>query len=311
MTSTVLVTGAAGIAGAHVAEALRAAGESVVPVSREPRDGWATADLRDASAVAGLPPFDAIVHCAALTPRSGELDRAAYQSANVETTSILAAEAARRRVQRFVFVSTMGRPEQQDDRPGRYYVASKREAEQRLAKAGAGRFAVWILRAASLYGEYDRGSMATLIGAVARGRLIAIGDLGHRKCLLYAGSLGALIASEIETGATSGLRSEAVHDLDIHRFADVLSAVERAVGRRAPRLPVPAAIARAGIRAGRATADAVGMHRAARLLGAATVALRDVPCDGENALGRVRGQAVALDEGVRREVAWLRADGRI
>ncbi|MEP6695068.1 MAG: NAD-dependent epimerase/dehydratase family protein, partial [Chloroflexota bacterium] len=282
-----------------------------VPVSREPRAGWATADLRDASAVAGLPPFDAVVHCAALTPRSGELDRAAYESANVETTRVLAAEAARRRVQRFVFVSTMGRPEQQDDRPGEYYVASKREAERRLTEDGAGRFAVWILRAASLYGEYDRGSMATLIGAVARGRFIAIGDLRHRKCLLYAGSLGAIIASEIETGASVGLRTEAVHDLEVHRFSDVLSAVERAVGRRAARLPVPAAIARAGLRAGRATADVAGMHRAARVLGAASVALRDVPCDGDNALERAKGHAVELDEGVRREVAWLRSDGRI
>lgn len=311
MTLTVLVTGAAGIAGAHVAKALRAAGASVVPVSREARDGWATADLRDASAVAGLPPFDVIVHCAALTPRSGERDRRAYKSANVETTSILAAEAARRHVRRFVFVSTMGRPEQQDDRPGRFYVATKREAEQLLTEAGAGRFAVWIVRAASLYGEYDRGSMATLIGAVARRRFIAIGDLGHRKCLLYAGSLGGIIASGIETGANDALLSEAAHDLEVHRFADVLNAVERAVGRQAPRLLVSAGIARAGLRAGRAAADAIGVHRAARVFSAAAVALRDVPCDGENALMRAREHAVELDEGVRREVAWLRADGRI
>jgi nucleoside-diphosphate-sugar epimerase len=305
VNTVVLVTGAAGIAGAHVAEALRASGAVVVPVSREPHDGWAAADLRDPAAVARLPQFDAIVHCAALTPRSGERDRESYVQANVTSTSVLAAEATRRGIRRFVFVSTMGRPEQQDDLPGKYYVETKREAEQRLDSLAMG---VWIIRAASLYGEHDRGSMATLIRAVARRRFVAVGNLAHRKCLLYAGSLGALIASEIDA---AGNATEAAYDTVVHRFADVLAAVEAAVGRTAPRIPIPAGVARTGLRAGRTVATAIGARPIADLLNAATVALRDVPCDGENGIGRLRGDVVDLREGVRREVAWLRASGRV
>jgi nucleoside-diphosphate-sugar epimerase len=305
LSKVVLVTGAAGIAGAHVAEALRAAGSSVIPLSREPRKGWAAADLRDPAAVARLPRFDAVVHCAALTPRSGERDRAAYVQANITTTSVLAAEAVRREIRRFVFVSTMGRPEQQDDLPGKFYVETKREAEQRL---GSLPMRVWIIRAASLYGEHDRGSMATLIRAVARGRFVAVGDLAHRKCLLYAGSLGALIASEIDG---MGNATEGAHDAVVHRFTDVLAAVEAAVGRTAPRIPIPAGVARAGLRAARTVASAIGARPIASLLNAATVSLRDVPCDGPNGIARLRGDVVDLREGVRREVAWLMANGHV
>jgi len=310
VSPSVLVTGAAGIAGAHVADALRASGARVVPVSREARDGWAAADLRDAAQVARLPPFDVVVHCAALTPRLGARDHAAYEDANVGSTTVLAAEARRRGVRRFVFVSTMGRPEQQDDLPGRLYVASKREAERQLVESSAGTFPVWILRAASLYGEYDRGSMATLIDAVARGRFIAIGDLQHRKCLLYAGSLAQLIVSELENG-DEAVRNEAAHDLRVHRFADILSAVESAVGRSSPRVPIPAGAARIGLRATRAVVDVIGARRLSRLVGGATTALRDVPCDGQSAVERLTSPVIDLPEGVRREVAWMRASGRI
>ena len=311
MNGTVLVTGATGIAGAHVAEALRAAGTRVLPLSRETRDGWVTADLTDPQAVARLPEFDAVVHCAALTPRSGVRDRAAYDAANVTTTSVLASEAAARGVHRFVFVSTMGRPEQQDDLAGRHYVASKHEAERRLMEATVGKVASWIVRPASLYGEHDRGSMATLIRGVARGRFLALGDLGHRKCLLYAGTLAALIASELEQDARAEVRTETAHDLAVHRFGEVLAAVESAVGRRAPRLPLPAPIVRGGLRAARAAADLVRVRSAARMFGAAAVAMRDVPCEGDNAVTRVADRAVGLRDGVRREFEWLRANGGI
>ena len=304
MTARVLVTGASGIAGAHVATALEARGHAVVLVSREPRHGWAVADLASASEVRGLPPFDAVVHCAALTPRSGVRDPEAYRAANVTSTRLLAEEAVRRGARRFVYLSTMGRAEQQDERAGALYVESKREAERVLMTTIADRLPVWIVRAASLYGEHDRGSMARLIRAVASGRFVALGSLSHRKCLLYAGSLAALVAAEIEQRDT---RNEAAHDTRTYRFAEVLAAVETAVRRRAPRLGLPDALAGRLIGSAHAVVERTGPVRLARLLAAASVAMRDVPCEDPNAIERVE-RAVELEEGVRREVAWLGAN---
>jgi nucleoside-diphosphate-sugar epimerase len=156
----VLVTGASGIAGAHVIAALGSRGLEALGISRERREGLWLADLSDPSAVKALPAFRAVVHCAALTPRSGIRDRDAYRRGNVRATELLAAEAARRGIGTFVFVSTMGRPDQQDEDTGRHYVTTKREAEERLLEIAGGSFSVWIIRAASLYGEHDGSARA-------------------------------------------------------------------------------------------------------------------------------------------------------
>lgn len=307
----VLVSGITGIAGAHAVAALRARGIGTLGVSRGPREDAWMADLSDPSAVRALPSFDAVVHCAALTPRSGVRNADEYRRANVETTALLAAEAVRRGASTFVFVSTMGRPDQQDEDAGRHYVASKREAEERLVEEVAGRCAVWIIRAASLYGEHDRGSMARLIAAVARGRFVALGSLRHRKCLLYAGSLGDVIAGEIAARTPDHIRRESAHDRSVRSFAEVLAAVEDAVGRRALRIQLPDGLVRTAVTTTRDITDRLGARRIAELAGGAAVALRAVPCEGTNAVERLAEPPVELAEGVRREVSWLRANGRL
>lgn len=306
-----LVTGASGVAGAHVVRALLSRGLAVLPVSRTEHNDWFQADLTREADIRRLPTFGAVVHCAALTPRLGIGDREPYRAANIDTTLLLAREAIRRGASTFVFVSTMGRLDQQEDDAGRHYIATKREAEDRLLGMCEGRCSVWILHAASLYGEYDRGSMARLIGMAARGRTLGMGSMRQRKCLLYAGSLGEVIAAELSSPDPVRPTIETGHDIEEHDFAAVLGAVDQALGRETRRIPAPDAVLRVLHAALRVTASATHLRPLTELAGVAGVALRDVPCEGPNVLGRRPGDYVGLLEGVRREVEWLRAQGRL
>jgi nucleoside-diphosphate-sugar epimerase len=306
-----MVTGASGIAGAHILGALRSEGLVATPVSRSAQNGWVQADLTNEADIRRLPAFNAVVHCAALTPRLGITDPKAYRAANIETTGLLAREAVRRGASTFVFVSTMGRPEQQDDAAGRYYVATKREAEQQLLEICQGRCSVWILRAASLYGEYDTGSMARLILMAGRGRSMGLGSMKQQKCVLYAGSLGDLVAAELASPDPSRPTTETAHDVETYDFAAILAAVDQALGRQTRHLPAPDSALRAAHLALRVVASATHLRALRNLATFAGVALRDVPCEGPNALGRRQGDYVGLQEGVRREVDWLRAQGRL
>ena len=304
MSDPVLVTGGTGLAGRHVSAALESRAVPVLRIRREAAAGWHVADLEDPAAVAALPPFSAVVHCAGLTPRRGDLSWSAFERTNVAATRTLADEAVRRGVSRFVLVSTLGRPGRAQQTPvGRRYVASKHLAERALRDAARGHMAAWIIRAASMYGEGDRGSMARLIAAIARGRFVLPGNGSQRKCLLYAGTLGELVAAELARPEWPAFRRECAYDLEALTLLEIVRAVDASVGRRTLKLPIPATLARAALAAAGRTPSARIRHAA---LGAA-IALRDVACEGPNAVTRLPRPGVGPREGIRREVEWIGA----
>src|SRR5262245_35233887 len=116
----ILVTGAAGFIGGHVAAALRAAGHDVVvldalhptahrpPVAIPPAP-FIHADLRDADAVgAALTGVDAVVHQAAVVGMGVDLaDLPEYVGCNDLGTAVLLAGMARAGIGRLVLASSM------------------------------------------------------------------------------------------------------------------------------------------------------------------------------------------------------------
>ncbi|MEV0199058.1 NAD-dependent epimerase/dehydratase family protein [Nonomuraea sp. NPDC050691] len=105
----ILVTGAAGFIGSHVAEALRAAGHEVSGLDRRAGDGHVVGDVRDADLLGRLlRRVDAVVHQAAKVGLgTGVRDLPDYTSVNVHGTAVLLAAMAEHGVRRLVLASSM------------------------------------------------------------------------------------------------------------------------------------------------------------------------------------------------------------
>src|SRR5207253_639946 len=99
---------------------------------------------------------------------------------------------------------------------------------------------------------------------------------------------------------------ESAHDLETPRLREIVEVVELLTGKRAMRIPFPPTLASVLLMIG-SRAPSARVRDAA--LGA-TIALREVVCEGPNALTRHPSLAVPLAEGLRRELEWLRANGR-
>ncbi|MCK5482323.1 MAG: NAD(P)H-binding protein, partial [Gemmatimonadetes bacterium] len=111
---TILLTGATGFLGSHVADALVAEGWTVrCTVRKTSNPRWieslpverVTADVRSAEALAvALDGIDVVVHSAGLTRAKSDAD---YQRVNAEGTQALALGAVDAGVRRFVLVSSL------------------------------------------------------------------------------------------------------------------------------------------------------------------------------------------------------------
>jgi nucleoside-diphosphate-sugar epimerase len=308
-----LVTGATGIAGWHIADELERRGMPVVRISRRPQARGHSADVTDPRAIELLPDFAGLVHCAGLTPRIGTTTWTEFHRANVMASTLLAEEAVRRRARFFVYISTGGRLGRRHSSRTvtRLYVISKYLAERRIREVLRGKVPALSLRAASLYGEHDNGSMARLIQGIGRGRFVLPTGGVVPKCLLYAGSLGTTVAEEIRPDRLRAWRAHAIADVRAYTLAEVVAAVEDAVGRRARRLPVSPRVMSLGI----GPLESAGRLLRARpmidLATGARTAFAPAPCRRDNLLLEHHGPHVALTEGVRREVEWMRASGAL
>jgi dTDP-L-rhamnose 4-epimerase len=116
----VLVTGAAGFIGSHIAETMRAAGhdvrglDSLTPAVHNGRPDYVTgelvvADVRDPAAVnEALAGMDAVCHQAAMVGLGVDLsDLPAYADVNVTGTAVLLEAMGRHGIPRLVFASSM------------------------------------------------------------------------------------------------------------------------------------------------------------------------------------------------------------
>jgi nucleoside-diphosphate-sugar epimerase len=313
VSGTVLVTGATGFVGSHVAEALLDAGHAVRCTVRRTSDTrWldgldverVQADMRRREALAeAVRGATSVVHLAGITRASRpEL----YRRINGDGTARLGEAAVEAGVRRFVYVSSLAaRGPDGAEGPVSDYGASKREGEERL-RGMTDRMEVVVLRPGGVYGPRDE-ELLPLFRAASRGWLVAPSD-GPALQPIYASDVARAVLRALEGDAGFGpfpLAEEGVYD-----WPAVGEAMARAFGHpvRLVRLP------------GRAF-EAVGVlaQTAWRLVGSAPpldrrrardVARHRWTCDpdpSERALGW-RAE-VALPEGLRRSVAWYREAG--
>jgi nucleoside-diphosphate-sugar epimerase len=271
---TILVTGAAGLVGTHLLEALRARGERpralVRAHSRALVESFGAeaviGDVTDAisweRAAAGV---DAIVHGAALVVTPASLDE--YTRVNVGGTR-LAIEAARRAGARLVHISSVavyGRTAVYDagsgggvteDYPfqplpaGDFYARSKRAAELLVQESTRDTsFSATAIRPNVIYGARDRLFTERVLRTIRRGLLPQIGHGRNHLSCVYAGNVAAAILAVLDAPARPGFRAYNVTCDAEPRLVqrEFFEAFARASGVHPRFIPVPLWLVRGGI----------------------------------------------------------------
>ena len=191
----VLVTGATGFTGGHLARALAARGDDVSalvrtqgPAATRLAQAGVTlvlGDLRDPHALAAASGgVEVVYHIAAIYRQAGLGDEV-YREVNARAVRDVIDAAAREGVRRVVHCSTVGvhgdveHPPANEDaplKPGDIYQATKLEGEELAREAGARQgIEVTIVRPTGIYGPGDR-RLLKLFRGVAQRRWITLGD---------------------------------------------------------------------------------------------------------------------------------------
>jgi nucleoside-diphosphate-sugar epimerase len=217
-----LVTGATGMIGSHLVQALVMRGEEVRALVRptsqkgrlrelgvEIRIG----DLSDAPALMAVAKgVDCIFHCAALVRDWGVEE--AFRQANVRGVRNILAAATRAKVDRFVHLSTtdiygfLGERVTEDERPsprGFPYVDSKIEAESAVwnhrRRVG---LPVCVIRPATVYGPRADLFVSDMLEAIRKREAVLIDDGQHVAGLTYVGNLVDALILAADSDAAVG-----------------------------------------------------------------------------------------------------------
>jgi len=316
---SVLVTGATGFLGSAVVERLASEGYRVRATGRRsqppPHAGpdYRLFDLTQPDARNSLvADVHAVIHCAGLTPGLNAGADADFRRVNVDATAGLVEAAARAGVRHFVHVSSVSvygpgageRDESAPCGPIGAYAESKRESEEAAARAThRSGMRLSILRMPTLYGRGDRGNIVRLIRALAGGRFVWIGTGANRKSLLHRDDAARACILAIEDGhltnATVDLETFNVPS-DVRTVREIVDEITRALGRKPPRLRIPAGPLSVAARIAR------GIGPLRRYALSIEKWLEDDCFDATRFRERTGfTHAISLREGIAEEVAWV------
>jgi nucleoside-diphosphate-sugar epimerase len=251
----VLVTGASGFLGSHVAELFASEGHNVRTLLRKsssrkfldfPHEE-AIGDITDAAslpaAVAGV---DAVIHCAGLIMARSEAE---FASVNEHGTTNLyrAIEAHNPDVKRIVYISSIaahgasksGRPRPADapPRPVTAYGRSKLAGELLARRSSLGKRTV-TFRPPAIYGPRDPALLPFF--QLARFRVIPMLAGGKNQIsMVYATDIARAIYLAATAEANIGGEIYGPEDGAVHTWNDMIAAIEKATGRKMFKLPTP------------------------------------------------------------------------
>ncbi|WP_234735241.1 NAD-dependent epimerase/dehydratase family protein [Tellurirhabdus bombi] len=261
----VLLTGATGLLGLHIARELLRQGYAVKALYRSlpqaytnlPWFGeieWVKGNIAAASDVQkSLRGCQALIHAAARTDPSPS-DLASYYEANILSTEIMLAAAEAMGIERFVYVSTAAvfRPGSlavpaTEESPFAFhlmdsgYIASKYQAQQLVLKAvNAGLNAV-IVNPAFMLGPYDlKPSSGAIIQHVLRSKHVFYPGSGGKSFIDVRDAARATV-NALRQGKTGNSYLLANENISYDRF---FSLVAELSGRKKRLFPVPASVLR-------------------------------------------------------------------
>ncbi|HEX6395452.1 MAG TPA: NAD-dependent epimerase/dehydratase family protein [Acidimicrobiales bacterium] len=323
---TVLITGAGGFLGGHLAETLRASGYAVRALVQPGEDVTALTetnadicygDLDDRDSLErAVDRAELVLHCAAKTGPWGHYFD--YHRINVEGTERLLNASLQAGVKRFIHVSsitvhgadvrgtaTESSPLVSDGDP---YTRTKLEAEQvlqqRIAQENA---SVTIVRPGMIYGPRDSHTFGRIARLIDGGRMVIIGSGRNQMPLIHVSDAarGILLASEARHAV--GRTYLLVNDEPTTQL-DFLSRIAEELGAATPRFHIPyrPALALAG-----------SVETAFRIMGSkqpppvTRFGLKQFGGENRFIVDRARHELgfvpkFGLEAGVRDSVAWFR-----
>jgi nucleoside-diphosphate-sugar epimerase len=263
----VLVTGASGFIGAHVARRLHADGHIVTITGRDRTRLGAVAQpgMRVLPADLGIDPLevlvascDAIVHCAAMSSPWGR--REDFFQANVLATERLLVASRHAGARRFVHLSSPSIYFRMQDQfslteafaPPKqwitHYAESKWAAEKSVLAACADGMSAVILRPRAVFGEGDRAIFPRIVAKARKGWFpfvdggSAVIDATHIDTVVHA------VACSLDAEVARDACSFNITNGEPMRVCDLLGHLFRALGLkvRHVRVPRPLAMALAG-----------------------------------------------------------------
>ncbi len=244
----VLVTGANGFIGRAVVIALANSGHEVRAAARRPIEapapGVTSVQHGDLSAeidwVPMLAGIDAVVHLAAIAHTSGT-DDSIYDQVNREATDRLAAAAAKAKIQRFVFISSIRAQsghwaaneltESDPPAPTNAYGRSKLAAEDAVRASGV---PYTILRPVVVYGPGVGANMMNLVRLCASPWPLPFGAVRIPRSVLALENLTAAILFALTSPAAAN-QTFIVADPSATTLADMIATMRLAMGK-SPRL---------------------------------------------------------------------------
>ncbi|HEY3237159.1 MAG TPA: NAD-dependent epimerase/dehydratase family protein [Polyangiaceae bacterium] len=325
---TVLVTGASGFLGSHIAEQLSKQGRRVRALVRKTSN---TAFLRTLegvelaegsvedfeSVLKATQGVEAVVHGAALLYARRPED---FRRVNIGGTEnlLLAARRSNGGMRRFVLVSSLsaagpsddaGRPVPDDilPHPVTEYGRSKLAAE-RAALAFKDELPVTVLRPPLIYGPRDRETLI-FYKSIRNGVLPLVSPLENKFSAVYAADCARACIRALDADSPTGC-TFCLEDGVAHTFRDLILQVEAALGRRAwIRIPLPRPV----VRCAAAATELYGM-----LTNRAVIFTRDKcnelfnqwVCDGTRARQTLGWEPeVPFERGVRLTADWYKSAG--
>ncbi len=219
MPHTVLVTGATGFVGSHVAEALARRGDTVRALARPGADTSALeklgitivrGDLANPESVKpAVEGVDVVVHCAAKVGDWGPLED--YRKVNVEGLRALLDATLGKPLHRFVHVSTLGvyearhhyQTDESEPLPDKHidgYTQSKVETERlALQYHRKQSVPVTILRPGFVYGPRDRTLLPRIAKRLAEGSVMYIARGKYAMNTIFVGNLADAVLLAIDS----------------------------------------------------------------------------------------------------------------